>query len=155
MRFKIQAGGTIDVATREEVRQEIEAASASWFAEVARGDRFVRFAVEGDPAGGGNTLIGEYAHDRIGPREGFVWSLKRLSVTGYDPAADSLRLYAGSESDSATIIPKLDMFHAFADNAVVMYPGERLLIAGTVTGGSRIWVTGQARELPLALAWRL
>lgn len=154
MKFKIQAGGTIDVATRSEVREEIEAVKSSWFAEVAKGGRFVRFSVEQDPVAGG-LLLGEYANERIGPRDGFVWSLKRLALTGYDPTTDALRLYAGSVSDSATIVPKLDAFHTFADNAVVLYPGDRLVIAGTLTGIQRVWVTGQAEELPLSLAWRL
>jgi hypothetical protein len=154
VKFKIQAGGEIDVATRSEVREEIEAVKTSWFAEVAKGDRFVRFAGAADIVAG-TIDFGEYSYEYIGPREGFVWSVKRIAVTVYDPATDDLALYGGSPSSSTVIIPHMDTLNLFPGNELVLYPGEHLYVGGMVTGPGRVWITGQAREIPLSLAWRL
>lgn len=155
MQFKIQAGATIDVATREEVRDEIQSAQASWRDELSRGQRFRRFAVSGDPAGGSVIVgAGELA---IEPDQGFVWVINRLAVSDYDPSpgTDVLSLYTGDVGDSGVIIPKMDRSHFFSGTEIVLYPGTRLVVAGTVAATTRVWVTGQAKEVPVSLAWRL
>lgn len=294
MKFKIQAGGTIDVATRDEVRQEIVAASASWFTEVARGDRYRRFSAFSDTDAAGNLVIGDRVSEgQLGPSQGFVWSVNRLAVGGgYDPNADDqttlltasnpgagvglvtfdvpagetwelmaarygvatsaaatsripeltlrwpggadpvsisattalaasasrtfnwwqggsgaagsgnlgmglpagLKLPGGSQirmsvfgfdvadtitsasilvrkwapphslalsigngdaGDSGLVVPELKPYNDLTGNAVILYPGDTMAVKGTAPAGKRIWVTGQARELPLSLAWRL
>lgn len=154
MKFKIQAGAEIDVATRDEVRQEIAAVRSSWMAEVAKGDRFVSFSGFADITAG-EVLIGATG-EAIGPQPGFVWSVTRLALTNYDPTTDAVAIYRGDVSDSATVIPLMDRRHElFSGNELVLYPGDTLQAAGSVTGSGRVWLTGQARELPVSLAWRL
>jgi hypothetical protein len=157
MKIKIQAGAELDIATPDEVRREIQAVRTSWMAEVAKGDRFINFYAGSTPAAGSVT-IGDLAEEIIGPREGFVWAIKRLSVVGYDPSpgTDSLALYKGDvATPSATIIAKLLRDQFFSGSEIVLYPGDTLLASGTVAAATKIWLTGQARELPISLAWRL
>lgn len=294
MKFKIQAGGTIDVATRSEVREEIEAVKTSWFAEVAKGDRYRRISAFGDSDAFGNVVIGDRSNDgQLGPAQGFVWSVNRLAVgSGYNPDADaqvvtvrpgnpapgvglvtfdvpagevwevlaaryalvtsavagtrfpevafrspdgtdlvtvsstssavaasnrtynwwqggsgatgagivsmglpqgvtieggasvrfsvfgidvgdqissvaltvrkwapahelSLSIGDGSAGPSGILIPQLGRYVDLTGNPVVLYPGETIAVAGTAPASRRIWLTGQVRELPLSLAWRL
>lgn len=157
MKFKIQAGAEIDVATKKEVRDEIEAARTSWIGEVARGDRFRRFSAYAYSDAAGTVAVGQTGQ-YIGPAEGFVWSVTRFAVTsGYDPATQVLSLTLGSDATtgSAVIIPDLGTYNDLSGNQLVLYPGDRLYVVGTVAASSRVWVTGQARELPISLAWRL
>lgn len=155
MKFKIQAGAEIDVATKKEVRDEIAAAKTSWLAEVARGDRYRKFSAYGDSDALGAIVIG--ARDqRIGPAEGFVWSVTRLAIIGYDPATQSLALATDDlATGSSVIIPKLSTYHDLSGNQLVIYSGDQLYVAGTVAASTKVWITGQARELPMPLAWRL
>lgn len=148
--FTIQAGGKINVATRDEVRKEIQEAQTSWFTEIAKGDRYRRFSAPlvSLPSGDLDT-------DSVGPEQGFVWSVTRLALTDYDPTTEDLALYVGNTDKSSTVLPKLGTYQDFTGNQLVLYPGEHLVIGGSVTGSKRLWMTGQARELPITLAWRL
>lgn len=152
--FKIQAGARINLLTREELRQEMDAARTNWVHEVARGIRYRRFSTFATSDGAGAIEIGIQGDQRMGPGEGFVWQLGRLSVSAYDPSGgDALALYQGSVSDSAIIIPALDTFNDMLTE--VLYPGDTLVVAGTVSASTQVWVTGQVKEAPVSLLWRL
>lgn len=153
MKVKIQAGAEFDTATPAEIRKELDSVRTSWMAEVAKGDHFVRFSAFGDVAGGA-LLIGD--KEDIGPQPGFVWSIKRIAVSSpFAEATDTLDLFQGAASNSSLIVPKLGRFTTFTSNSLVLYPGDGLVFSGAVAGPGRVWVTGQAREVPMSLAWRL
>jgi hypothetical protein len=156
MKFKIQAGGELDILTQKEMHDELKGAMSSWITEVSRGDRYRRFAIFGDSSAGTAVTIGDTAVQSVGPAEGFVWSIKRLALSsGFDPATHTLALFINSPDNSALVHPDLSAYNAFDENQLVLYPGDRLLVTGTATASTRIWLTGQARELPISLAWRL
>lgn len=155
-KFKIQAGAEIDTCTKKEMEDAIAAASTNWIGEVARGDRFRRFSAYGDVLT--NTItIGESPDSRIGPDPGFVWAVRRIALSVVPAAGDNIKLYHDSDNDSALICTDITNYLGFDQGELVLYPGDTLLIKGayTASDGVRVWVTGQARELPISLAWRI
>ena len=155
MKFKIQAGAEIDVATRREVREELEAVGAVWRGELARGLRWRTASMIGAVDSGGALTLGASGDQWIGPPAGMVWACKRITVSaGYTPATQTLSLYRGSTSDTALIIPDLSGYDQLFDEP--LRGGERLVVAGSsLTASATITVTVLAREAPEFLAWRL
>ncbi len=156
MKFKIQAGTEIEVATRREVREEIEAAGTAWRGELARGLRWRTASMLGTVSAAGALTLGDSGDQWIGPPQGMVWACKRISVSAsYTPATQALSLYRGSVSDTALIIPDLSGYDQLYDEP--LRGGERLVVAAAsgLTNGAQITVTVLAREAPEFLAWRL
>ena len=154
-KFKIQAGAEIDVLTENEMRKGLKDFAASWMAETTRGDKYRRFSTFADISGA-EVTIGAGAQPRIGPAEGFIWAVKRIALTNYDPSAETLALYLNSTESSAVVHPSLVVYNAFDSTQLVMYPGDTLVVYGSsLSSTGRVWLTGQARELPIGLAWRL
>jgi hypothetical protein len=156
MRFKIHAGGELDIPSAKEIRAEVDGAMSSWAAEIGRGDKYRRFSVFGTIAGG-LLSIGDQSTERVGPEAGFVWSVKRLALYNYNPDTEGneLNLYVSSPNASALVMPAMDNYNSFDANQLVLYGGETLYVDGTHVGDGKVWLTGQARELPVGLVWRL
>lgn len=155
-KFKINAGAEINVLDKDELRGELAHARASWVSEVAKGVRWKRASMWGTSDGAGLVTIGESGDNQLGPGEGFVWRIRRLSISGYDPVAPSLQslaLYQGSANASAIIVPKLGTYNTQMDE--VLMPKDTLVVAGTAAISTKVWVTVQVTEAPVALLWRL
>lgn len=153
-KFKIQAGAEIDVLGKDELRAELDHARSNWVGEVSRGIRWRRASMSGVSDGvTGVVLFGDRSESMLGPEEGFVWLVKRLSITSYDPTTQALALYQGAASSSAIIVPKLAAYQTQMDE--LLMPGDSLVISGTVAISTKIWATVQVKEAPIALLWRL
>lgn len=152
-KFKIHAGAEVDVLSKDELRGELEHARASWLGEVARGIRWKRASMFGTSDGAGAITIGENAEAMLSPGEGFVWLVKRLSISSYDPTTQALALYQGAVSGSALIVPKLAAYTVQMDE--LLMPKDTLVVSGTVAATTKIWVTVQVKEAPISLLWRI
>lgn len=157
MKVKIEAGATMDVLTAKEMRQELDQALTAWRGEVARGIRWRRISTFGTPSGGSVT-IGDGAEDRIGPANGMLWQVKRVSVTGYVPPAwggvDRLAVYTSSVTPSSTLVGALESpYQQLYDE--VLGGGQTLIVSGTVATTARVWLTVSVKEAPESLMWRL
>lgn len=157
MKFKIQAGAEIDIPSRKEISDDMNAAFTSWIAEVAQGDRYRRVTMYGTAAAGtGAITLGDTAGQEIVCPPGFVWAVKCLAVPeGYDVTTGTLALSIGSTDASAVVHPDLPLFLSLDANQLVMHGGDKLIVSGTATASARVWVTASVRELPASLAWRL
>ena len=157
---KLAAGAKLDVLNRHELKTVLEAARRDWFSQVSRGDRYRRFSAVGTVAAdgvAGSLVIGgaEAADAGLGPAEGFVWDVRRLAVFGLG-ANDTVKLFVNDDGPSSGVHPSVSGFLPFDQAQLVMYPGDVLLVKGTgLTATGNITVTGQARELPMPLAYRL
>jgi hypothetical protein len=151
-KVKIQAGAELDTLSRDELRSELDRFFVNWRGEVARGIKPRRVSAFADVDGSGAVTLGESGEQILTPSDGFVWRVERLSITGYDPSSDALALYHSSVSDSAVIQPVLDTYNILDE---IVSAGERLIVSGTATASTRLWVTAQVWEAPHALAWKL
>lgn len=152
------AGKKFDVLNRKELREVLETVTKSWFNEVARGDRYKRFHASGavdaidssvEIGGAGQPNSG------LGPAPGFVWAVNRIGVAGLD-SGDTVDLFINDASAASLVRPGITGYADFSSGQLVLYPGDVLMVTGTTLGAAGpITVTGQARELPMPLAWRL
>lgn len=163
---KLQAGAKIDVLNRAELKSVMDAATRDWFNQVARGDRYRRFSGAATIDGAGGLEIGGAAarDATLGPAEGFVWAVQRIAVSGLTTttgtplaaATEPVELFLNDDGASALVHPAIEGYADFGQYSLVLYPGDTLLVKGTgLTSTGIVTVTGQAREVPLPLAWRL
>lgn len=165
MKTKLQAGAELDLISKDEMKDVLKTVTQDWFSQVGRGDRYPRFSASGTIAGGALTIDGaSQANQRIGPAEGFVWAVQRLAVSGLTTntgtpltsSTEPLQLFVNDNGPSSLIHPALQGYQAFGEHELVLYPGDTLLVTGSgLTKTGIITLTGQAREVPMPLAWRL
>lgn len=161
MKFQIKAGAEIDLLTEKELRGALTDIHQAWVTEVARGDRYRRFATKATTNGIGQVTFGADNSDaeHIGPNDGYVWALSRLAVVQPDGigANGDYVVYLNEVSPSTVVIPGLEFgFHAFQSTEAVLYSGDSLIVTGVNADANlSLTLTGQARELPQPLAWRL
>lgn len=164
MKFKIQAGAELDLLTKGEMSEALETFRQAWVTEIARGDRYRRFSGQAAISAGSFTIGGpDGGPDRadFGPRDGYVWSVKRLAValgdgTPLDPTMENLAIYINEVSPANLVHPVFVDYQPFGSDELVLYPGDELVIAGSsLSSTGYLTVTGQAREIPMQLAWRL
>lgn len=160
-KFKIAAGAEIDVMSKDEAEHVIQKSRASWVAEIAAGVKFRRFSASSYVRQDASLTIGgpEDPFNDLGPADGFVWDVRRLRITGHAPA-DTIGVYVGDMSASQLIATTKDVIGSLFtfDKQAILQPGEQLVIGGqalTTGGGTYVTVSGQVRELPVSLAWRL
>jgi hypothetical protein len=161
----LKAGAKIDVLNRKELKEVLDVATRDWFNQVARGDRYRRFSASGAIDTGSLTIGGASARDAVmGPAEGFVWAVQRIAVYGLTSATgtplvattEPVQLFLNDDGPSSLVDPALVGYRDFGNYALVLYPGDTLLVRGTgLTSTGTATVTGQVREVPLPLAWRL
>lgn len=153
---KLQAGAKIDILNRKELKEVLDTATRDWFNQVARGDRFRRIAASAAIAGTALEIGGPAARDAVlGPADGFVWAVQRLALVGL-ASTETVQLSLNDAGASAVVHPAMGRYQSFGQFDLVLYPGDTLLIEGTgLTSTGIVTLTGQARELPVPLAWRL
>lgn len=163
---RLAAGAKIDVLNRKELREVMDAVTRDWFTQVSRGDRYRRFSAKGTIDGTGGLLIdGTTAENQtLGPAEGFVWAVQRIGVYGLTSrtgtplvaTTEPVDLYLNDDGPSSIVRPAVEGYADFGQYSLVLYPGDTLLVKGTaLTSTGQVTVAGQAREVPLPLAWRL
>lgn len=159
MKAKFQVGAEIDFLSPGELHEALEP-FRQWRQELKRGPKFGRFYgadTIGDTPDEGTVVIGGDVGDaHIGPREGFLWSVIGIAVTGINPIAESVAVYVNEVAPSTVQVPVLSTSHEFACRGLVLHDDEKLVIhaAGLVSTGT-VTVTGRYREVPAAQAWML
>lgn len=153
---KLAAGAKLDVLNRHELKSVLDTVTRDWFNQVARGDRYRRFSAAAAISGAAVTIGGASARDAVmGPAEGFVWAVQRIAVVGLTDT-EPVRLSINDDGPASVVHPALVQYADFGQYSLVLYPGDTLLVTGTsLTSTGTVTVTGQVRELPLPLAWRL
>lgn len=152
-KFKLQAGAEFDTMTADEMRGVLADAMRSWAVETTRGVRFSRIIGQGTIASAAVTITGP----ALGPAAGFVWDVRRLRIIG-GAAADTFTVYVNSTDVSGEVCTTDDFTKRLITftEQLVLYPGDVLYIVGaSLAGTGTVTVTGQVRELPVTLAWRL
>lgn len=165
MKTRLQAGAELDLISRDEMKEVLQTVTKDWFNQVGRGDRYPRFSAQGTIAGGALTIGGAEALDApLGPAEGFVWAVQRIALHGLTTntgtplttSTEPVRLHLNDDGPGSLVHPAIQGYQEFGEHELVLYPGDTLLVVGTaLTKTGIITLTGQAREVPMPLAWRL
>jgi hypothetical protein len=154
MEFEVKAGAKFDLVTPKELAAELAAAQANWWSEAQRGDKRRRVLMQATVAASGAIEFGTDPRSPVGPREGFVWSVRRLFHSNADKTLD-LFVNANLPGSIVGRFPTA-RYWSFNPGELVLSGGDLLVAAGTGwTAGEIHTVTGEVRELPAALAWRI
>jgi hypothetical protein len=161
----LKAGAKLDTLNKGELREVLNGVRQDWFSQVARGDRYRRFSARGTIAGGALLIDGTTkGNETMGPAEGFVWAVQRIALGGLTvetgtplvPVTEPVQLFLNDDGPAALVHPAIRGYEDFGQYSLVMYPGDTLLVKGAgLTSTGTVTLTGQVREVPLPLAWRL
>lgn len=158
MKFKLVGGAEIDLFTADEAKTVVENALAGWHKEITRGVKFRQFSGQTVNTGATWQMV-DPTGELLGPREGFLWSVTRVTVAGAGvvPGTDAYSLGVNELSASKLIETGLTRGIRFDVGALVLNGGDRLAAGGASTGtlGYPIVLSGAAVELPVQLGYRL
>jgi hypothetical protein len=124
----------------------------SYFQELARGVKSIRFLGVGTIAAGSLTISGPpgSADGLGGPEQGMTWAIRRLSADGLS-ANDVLKIYR-SVVDAANFIGSITGpgFRApFGSTEFILLPTDQIIVTGTgLTATGQIVVNGEGVEVP-------
>lgn len=156
MEATINAGVKVDFATPREVRDIVSGELASWRAELARGTRYRHPGSQAAASGAGALALGG-GSDQLGPLEGFVWAVTRITVTGLG-AAEVINGYI----NDTTPILGVGAFTAtvntiiYGQRGLILNSGDKLVFAGAgLTAARNYAVALEVTELPVQLSSRL
>lgn len=151
MKTDLALGATIDTLDKGELRQELATQTQEAYAQLARGVKYLRFGpVATTVANSAFTFDGSQAGN-LGPREGFVWTIRRLLVTGLGTGTtpDVINFYRGPASGIPLWQLNGNSFGAtFGKCELLLLPGEYLSFAssGTIAATGQITVSGDLVE---------
>lgn len=155
-KFKLTPGVEIDVLTKDEL---IDALSRkpSWMAESEQGARFSRFSGQVTTASNAFDFTGPTGA-QFGPDLGFVWDVRSLYISGLADA-DVVSVYINDASASRLVgdsFSRTTRTFLWSEQ-VILYPGDllRFVGSGLAAATTIVTISGQVRELPITLAWKL
>lgn len=150
MKMKIQAGAEIETVTPKEMTDIL----AGWQAEVLRGARFIHPGAVGTATAAGVLAIG--VKDPIGPREGFIWEVTRITTTGLT-AAETLTVSINDQSPimSAGVFTATVPQLIYGQRGLMLNAPDKLRFDGAgLTANKDYYVALQVTELPVQLGGR-
>jgi hypothetical protein len=154
VKFKLSAGGELDLLTSGELRDELDRALRNWQQELARGAKFLRRSLSGQVDSGGDLTI--RGGEEAGPAEGFVWALTRVTPAAGLLATETLGVYVNDATPSNLLVELPGSAVWPGDHAVILTGGDRLVIAGqALTASARVTVNVQVKEVPYLMSWSL
>jgi len=159
--FRLQAGASVDLLTKPELDSSLAGAFDQAEAARLRGIKHMRLPRTLTGAASGGTLaLGESDGQICGPRSGYIWSIRRLVVTGLTSGVtpDVVNLYHGTAAG-----PILWQFngnnfgYTFGRLEMTLYGGENLALAsvGTFSATGQITLSGEILEVPAELIGKL
>lgn len=145
-----------------EHKQHLEDAFATFTAERWRGVKHMRLPEIQGTAAGGVLLIGT-GQQNTGPRAGFAWSIRRLSVGGLTAGGspDIVNFYFNHTAGGAAVpvwqLNGNQFAQTFGRLELTMYGGDILIAAsvGTFTATGQVTVTGELIECPAEMITKL
>jgi hypothetical protein len=155
---------------REEATEILEAALAENRDEENRaaleGIKYFRLPTLYATPAAGTVVLGQswagqsYTGQIISPNQGFVWSIRRLSVNGLGTGStpDILNVYRnGTGIAPCWQLNGNNWGYSFGPTELLLLPGESLVMAslGSLVATSQITVTGDAIEVPQAMLGKL
>jgi hypothetical protein len=147
-KVKIQAGAEIDTLNK----REMEGILRDWMTEAIRGVKYPLIS-------GNAAIVGAALSITIpGPLPGYLWSIKRLQVTGLS-GTDTVTLGlndAGPMKSVQAAIAGPAWYAHWGSNVLVVEGGNHLIISGSsLASTGQVYVSGQVKEVPATLAWQL
>ena len=154
-RVKLALGAELDLLNKDELGHQLQAANG-WEKEAAFGLRHQDLPMmRGKVTAGGILALGADQPDQspCGPRQGWYWAVKRISVDGL-ATSEQVKLWKGTGFVCA--IAQTPGYVTFGKDGLVLKSGDFLRLTGaSLTAGEQITLTGEAVSVPGPLMWKL
>lgn len=147
---------SMDMLNKAELYEQLNKTQEAWFAERARGVKPMNLPVTIATIASGSVTLPPSGPTRLGPKQGFTWIVKRLSVTGL-ATNDVLNVYV----NSATAMGFVDTITAtkpaiYPEEGLMLEGGEYLIVSGSsLSATGDLAVTGQIVETPTVDVWKV
>jgi hypothetical protein len=160
---KLHAGVELENLSAGEVRSEIDRAFDIQLREQYRGIKWMRLPeVLQGKASGGVLLLNSQTAETVGPRQGYIWSVRALIVDGLTSGAtpDVVNIYRNDNNVSGPPLWQLNgnSFGAtFGKMERTMMSGDFFVIAsvGTFAATGTIRLSGEVLEVPAEMVGKL
>lgn len=86
------------------------------------------------------------------PRPGFVWDLRRLTVSGIGTLTE-IELYLNDTNPASLVAVLNGGLNQFEPGAIITYPGNELWVRNSTGGLIEIYANACAREAPVSCEW--
>jgi hypothetical protein len=160
-RVQIELGATIDTLNADELRAAMN--DQALIESEREMERLRGISVQRIPqvsVTGASPFVSTSGNAPSGPRDGYLWVVKRWFVTGLTSGAtpDVMNIYA----DSTTSQPLWQLTGntpgaVFGNFSQFLLPGQTIVIAsvGTITSTAQITLSGDAISIPMVMAAKL
>lgn len=152
MKTKLELGASLDTLNRGELKDELANQTQEIYRQFARGCKYLRFGpVPTTITSSAFSFDGSQSSGN-GPREGFVWSIRRLMVTGLTsgPTPDTINFYRGTPGGIPLWQLNGNNFgETFGKMELLLLGGEVLSwnSVGTIAATGQITVSGDILEV--------
>lgn len=152
MKTQLELGATLDTLTREELSQELNTVAQTYFQQFGRGIKYLRFGPVAVKISGNAFSLDGTSTSGLSPREGFSWSILRVTVSGLATGAtpDLANLYRNQPGGIPVYqFTGNNFVGLFSKFQLVLLPGETLSLAnsGSIAATGSVTISGDVLEV--------
>jgi hypothetical protein len=163
-RYELRVGGHIDVLDKKELDDSLTK-QTKMLLKAAEGVKHFYFSAAGLIAGGSVTIpgpqsgnVGQLQQPTLGPEDGFVWTIQRVTIDGLTTGTDKIifyRNYVSPQTHLYSVTGATEFYHP-GGHASVLRGGDQLVAAGTgLTSTGTLTLSGEAFEAPAEMIAKL
>lgn len=153
MKTVLELGAPLETLTGDELKDALDVQTQNYFRQYARGMKYLRMSpAQATIAAGAFSFDGSSATG-YGPREGFVWTIRRLVVTGLATGTtpDVINFYRGTPGVGSPLwqLNGNSFGSTFGKCEMLLLGGEVLSFAnsGATTATGKVTVTADVLEV--------
>lgn len=160
MRTQLELGAQLETLTRGELSEELAAQTQQFFAEYARGQKYMRFGPFGTTVANSAVSFDGSQTQGTGPRGGYVWSIRRLDFHGLTEATTPDIVNLTRNDPNGRPIWQFNgnnWAYTFGKTEMLLFPGETLsfINVGTIAATGQITMAGDILEVPAEQIYKL
>ena len=153
-----QVGATWETLDKDDVMQVMQKHADVLLLREAQGVKYLRFGPVQGSVSGSAVTIGNGSNP-IGPRSGYIWSIRRLSVSGLTSGGtpDTIQLYRDNPGGQALwSLDGNNFFAKFGRLELALFGGEQLYAVGTsLQASGPVALDGDVLEVPAVQIYKL
>lgn len=155
-KYQFKANSFFESMTQDEMQESLSTSQKNWFQEMARGLKHFRIQPSSVAISAGAATLPNPAFP-IGPRDGFIWEVTRISVVGLS-GSDVAKIYINTVNDMNFVnqVSAGSPTAIFGEKSFVLHPGDTIIITGSsLSATGNLTVTGEAVEVAAIDIWKI
>lgn len=136
MKFKIQAGGEIDILSKDELKDALDKNTREFNALLSEGVEYSRLSaiINQIPSQGTPGIYAGGIYELGGPEPGFIWSVKNISFMGLNSVNPSHLFLDGYSNGNLVYAGLVDKgTQIVGSNGFIVKGGQKVILAATAT----------------------